>query len=80
MTPGSMSVSLVFLASQLKHQCIHNPGNSLSRFLMSIIKANLLEHRTSHKALMIFYNDAGNSHVPAFLEFLVGKYSLNNKP
>ena len=33
------------------------------------------EHLTSHKNLMIFHNDAPNSHVPAFLEFLVNALS-----
>ena len=33
---------------------------------------------TSYKALMIFHNDAPNSHVPAFLEFLVNALSTTS--
>ena len=48
----------------------HIPGHSLFQLLLSI-KTNLLEYLTSNKALVIIPNDAPNSHVLAFLEFLV---------
>ena len=38
--------------------------------LLLLIKTNLLEYLIGHKGLMIFHNDAPDSHAPAFLEFL----------
>ena len=55
-------------------QCIPQPGHSLFQLPLSI-KTKFLEYLTSHKASMIFYNDAPNSLVPAFLEFFVNALS-----
>ena len=53
------------LASQILVQIL-----KLFQLLLSI-KANLLEYLTSHKASIIFPDNAPNTHFPAFLEFLV---------
>ena len=68
MAPGSVSASE--LASQLKYQRIPQPW-TFTVPASPVKITNLLKYLTSQKALMIFHNDAPNSHVPAFLEFLV---------
>ena len=80
MTHDSVSVYLIYLASQIP---IHAtaldtyPQPSLFQLLLPL-KAKLSEYLTSHKALMIFHNDAPNSHVTAFLELLVNALSATS--
>ena len=54
----------------------HSPGDFSSSCQQ---KQTCLRYLTSHEALIIFRNDASNSHVPAFYEFLVNA-SHNKSP
>ena len=66
-----LCVSVLSLPSYSNHIPMHTTALVIhySSFKLSI-KTSLLEYLTSHKVLMIFHNDASNSHVLAFLEFL----------
>ena len=68
MAPGSVSASE--LASQLKYQRIPQPW-TFTIPASPVNKQKFLEKLASHKALMVFHNDVPNSHIPAFLEYLV---------
>ena len=76
MVPDSVSMHIVWLASQLKYQCIPQPRTFT--IPASPVNKNKLKYLTSHKTLMICHNVAPNRHVLAFLEFLVSAVSLAN--
>ena len=65
------------VASQSNTNACHSSGYSLFQLLLSV-KTSLLEYLASHKAFMIFHYNAPNSHVPAFLQFLVNAFSATS--